>query len=191
LSVVAALVGAELAHLHQELAVLGELEQVRVRSPLPPIGRCPCSRRAPWLMGPLVARARSTPRAHQVAGRVEHQHRQRGGTALADLELERALLALSVSAWMTRRCPVVDPDADRQHPVVGQWLEPERIDLELRRFHRAGLGLGQFCSQAADAEKGEQGDGGNAGAASAQSHVISFVGPAAGSRLALSVRAIV
>ena len=46
---------------------------------------------------PLVAVARPAPGAHQIARLVEDQHRRRAAAALADAELERALVRRAAS----------------------------------------------------------------------------------------------
>ena len=148
LQVVAAFVVAVLAHLQQELAVLGELQHLRVLRAVaadPDIALV-VDEDAMVRLGPLVARSRAAPVPHQVAGLVEHQHRRRAAAAFAGRRAElQALLVVVERGRAAMDDPdvvlLVDPDADRhaEQPVVGQGLGPQRIDFEHRRLHDLGL----------------------------------------------------
>src|SRR5882672_7089811 len=144
LEVVAALVVAVLAHLQQELAVLGELQHLRVLCAVAadPDVALVVDEDAVVRLRPLVARSRAAPVPHQVAGLVEHQHRRRAAAALAGRRIElQALLVVVVRGRAAVDDPdvvlLVDPDADRhaEQPVVGQGLGPQWIDFEHRRLH--------------------------------------------------------
>src|SRR2546427_8638064 len=148
LQVVAAFVVAVLAHLQQELAVLGELQHLRVLRAVaadPDIALV-VDEDAMVRLGPLVAHSRAAPVPHQVAGLVEHQHRRRAAAAFAGRWAELQALLVVVERGRTAMDDpdvvlLVDPDTDRhaEQPVVGQGLGPQRIDFEHRRLHRLRL----------------------------------------------------
>src|SRR5256885_3958957 len=148
LQVVAALVVAVPAHLQQELAVLAELQHLRVLRAVaadPDIALV-VDEDAMVRLGPLVARSRAAPVPHPVAGLVEHQHRRRAAAAFAGRRAElQALLVVVERGRAAMDDPdvvlLVDPDTDRNadQPVVGQWLGPQRIAFEHRRLRHLRL----------------------------------------------------
>ena len=85
----------------------------------------------------VVPGSRPAPRLHEVAGRIELEHRRRRHAALA----ERRILRRADLVARVERVVAVDDEhvivrvhahADdvAEHPVIGQRLGPERIDLE-------------------------------------------------------------
>jgi hypothetical protein len=144
--VVIAAARAGLADLHHELAVAAELEH---RTVLAVVAAEPDRRfvdaNAVFLPRPIEALPGAAPSLHEVAFRIELDHR-RGGNA-ADRG-RRIAGAKRLPAREAAR-PMDDPDmialvdrdtrdlADR--PVVGQRLRPERIDLELRHLLGGGI----------------------------------------------------
>ena len=78
------------ADLHQELAVLGELQDVRVLLAVAadPDVALVVDMDAVVGFRPLVALARPAPGAHQVAVRIELQDRRRRAAALGDRRIE-------------------------------------------------------------------------------------------------------
>ena len=133
--------------LREELTITRELHDVRVSRPVPAdpdvvvvvhgdavVGRRPL---------PLTRIGWASPRAYEVAVRVELEHGRRGRAALA----HRGVLCraeLCPSRELVGGVPLHEPDVipridvhpnRRAHdPVVGQRFRPERIDLE-RRNH--------------------------------------------------------
>ena len=168
--VVAAGVLAMAAHLHQELAVAGEFEHVRVLGTVAADPHIALVVDVHAVVGvrPFVTRPGSAPGAHQVARLVEYQHRRRRRAALAHLQVESLFIVVQ-GRRATMDDPhvvlVVHPYADHhaEQPVVGQGLGPERVHLEHRRLHRARLRFGLVLQHGlADAERGDE--RGNAGA---------------------------
>ena len=153
----------ERADLHQELAVLGELEQVRVLLAVAADPDVALVVDVDAVVGlrPFVARSGAAPGAHQVALGIEHEHRRRGSTALGNGRIElSATLVVMQPAGAAMDDPdvvlLVDPDADgpAEQPVVGQRLRPQRIDLEHRRGDTRALRLGLALQhRLADAER--------------------------------------
>ena len=157
-----------LADLQQELALPRELQHV-----VSLVGRQPdvvfaVDRNAVHRGGPLVARARAAPRRHEIAGRIEFEHRRRDIAAeLRDLALVAGLQRRGAARLLDAVCArqhagflrrhvaaMRNPDViaridaeadDRAHdPVVRQRLRPHRIDLIHRRLHgRARLRRGR------------------------------------------------
>ena len=141
-----------LAELHEELAVLGELQNLRVVTAVAADPDVPLvvDRDAVVRLGPLVALAGAAPGVQQVAGLIELEDRRRRNAALLRrLRIgRRAHLRPLVQG---HAAAVDDPDvilridrhADRraEQPVVRQRLRPHRIDLK-PRGHRGLLGLG-------------------------------------------------
>src|SRR5262249_8356575 len=114
---------------------------------------------------PLEALARTAPRLHEVAFRIELEHRRRGHAALRLrrirgginlLRLERAGAAMNDVDVIV----LVDADADdvAEYPVVRHRLRPHRIDFEARRLRAAlGLRFGRLLEQMLpDAQRREQ-----------------------------------
>ncbi len=145
--VVAAGVGVREAELLDELAVLGELQDVAVDAgavAADPEIAFTVGRDAVVRFRPLVALARPAPRAHEIARGIEFEHRRRRLAALrrgrirgrVDLFLLERRAAMNDVDVILR----VDADADRvaKQPVVAHGLGPHRVDLELRRHHLAG-----------------------------------------------------
>ena len=109
--------------------------------PLPPIQTLPL-----WSIGdavvrrrPLVAFTRPTPVAHEIAFRIELEHRRRAGTAFAGRRLQlEPLLVVAERRGSAMDDPdviaLVDRHTDRrsEDPMIGQRLGPERIHLEVR-----------------------------------------------------------
>ena len=133
-----------LAVLGDELAVLGELHDVRVARAVAadPHHAGVVDEDAVVRVGPVVALPGATPALDQVAGLVEGEHAGRAGAAVAGLQLERLLVGgQGVGAAVDDPDVVagVDPHADgvAEHPVVRQRLGPERVDLVARRLRRA------------------------------------------------------
>ncbi len=120
-------------------------------------------------LGPVVSRLGTAPRLHEIAGRIELQHRRRRHAALAE---RRLLRRADLVARVERVVAVHDEhvivrvhahaDDVAEHPVVGQRLGPERIDLEARRLHhrRTRRRVERALS---DAERGERRDEQRAG----------------------------
>ena len=172
LQVVAALVAAEMADLHDELAVIGELEDVGILLAVaadPDIALV-VHMDAVVRLRPLVAGARTAPRPQQRAVRIVDQDRRSGAAAIRDrrIELGAALVVMQAAGAAMDDPDViefVDPDADgpAQQPVVGQRLRPQRIDFEDGGLHGRGLRLGLLLQQGlADAEADNAGRQGRA-----------------------------
>ena len=139
LQVVAAAVLAEVADLHQELAVLGEFEDVGVLLAVAAdpdvafvvdmdavVGLRPLVARP----GPPQDRTRLPSGSNTRTGGAVRQHSAIGGLSSAPLLIvvEPAGAAMDDPDIVL----LVDPHADRpaQQPIVGKRLRPERIDLE-------------------------------------------------------------
>ena len=145
LRVVRTLARSRLPDLQQELALLRELEHLRVLIAVAadPDVALVVDRDAVIRGRPLVAFTRSAPVADEIAFRIELEHGRRAGAALAGRRIQ--LEALLVVAER-RRSAMDDPDvialidrhADRrsEDPMIGQRLGPERIDFEVRRLNR-------------------------------------------------------
>ena len=129
----AALAGA--ADLQQELAVLGELQDVGVagRVPADPDVTLVVDVDAVLALGPLVAVAGTAPRPQDVALGVELDDRRRGDAAHPFLP---ALPGVEGQRPVEHPDVVVGVDVDArdlpEHPVVRQLARPERVDSELR-----------------------------------------------------------
>src|SRR5262249_44422226 len=148
LQVVAALVVAEAAELEQELAVLGELEDMRVLLAVAadPDVALVVDEDAVVRLGPLVALPWPAPVPQQIARLVELEHRRRAAAAFAGRRID---LGAALVGVQRRRAAVDDPDmvlvidphADghAKQPVVRQRLRPERIDFERRRADELAL----------------------------------------------------
>jgi hypothetical protein len=72
---------------------------------------------------------------HQIAGRVELQHRRRSGTALSRLHLDAFLVLIERRRAAMNDPDVValiypHPDGRPQYPVIWQRFRPERIDFK-------------------------------------------------------------
>src|SRR5688572_30800675 len=141
--VVAAFVDALSADLQEELAVAGELQDVRVL--LLVVAADPdvafvIDREAMVVRGPLVAVPRTTPVPEQVACLIELEHGRRRRAAASHLWGDGRGLEIVVHGVRPVQDPdvilVVDRDADRhaEHPVIGERLRPQRIDFEVGRF---------------------------------------------------------
>ena len=141
---VGALAGVGVADLQQKLSRLAELQHLRIAFPVaadPHVafvidGNAMIRRR------PLIAFARTAPMADQRALGIELEHRRRRGAALVrQMRFERLLL-LGQRRRPAMNHPdviaIVNRDTDRraEHPVVGQRLGPQRVDLEVRRHRR-------------------------------------------------------
>src|SRR5207248_3495126 len=98
-------------------------------------------------VGPVVALARSTPVADQVAGGVELENRRRRSAALRGRRRGRGVDLAGLEGSRAMDDPhvilCVDRNADRltENPFVRQRLRPQRIDFEARRLERLWLGL--------------------------------------------------
>src|SRR5262249_9733382 len=119
LRIVAAAVRAEMADLQQELAVLGELEDLRVLLAVAadPYVTLVVDVDAMIRLRPLVARSRTAPRTHQIALRIEDQYRRSRAAAFGDRRVELgAPLVVVQPARTAMNDPdvvlLVDPDAD-------------------------------------------------------------------------------
>src|SRR5688572_15724915 len=137
------------ADLQQKLAVERELEYLRILVAVAgePDGIGLVDEDAVLARGPLVSRARTAPRAHDVARLIEHEHGRRRYAATP----KRRILCGAELALAERRGALHDPDVVArvdgdagdlpEQPVVRQRLRPERVDLKLwhtlRRFLRA------------------------------------------------------
>src|SRR5260370_40521925 len=132
--------GGGLADLEHELAVHCELEKLAMRlaATSEPGEVVVVDENTVLRLRPLIAGAWTAPRAHQVAGLVEHQHRRCRGAASGQ---GRILLGRALPLGQRTRA-LHDPDAikpiDRdagdltEYPIVRQRLRPQGIDLELR-----------------------------------------------------------
>ncbi len=137
---IAVIAGAGLADLQHELAVHCELEELAIRLAVTgePDEVVVVDENTVLRLRPLIAGAWTAPRAHQVAGLVEHQHRRCRGAASGQ---GRILLGRALPLGQRTRA-LHDPDAikpiDRdagdltEYPIVRQRLRPQGIDLELR-----------------------------------------------------------
>src|SRR5262249_6303757 len=144
------LVLTEAADLQQELAVLGELQEVGV---LVAVAADPdvaliVDVDAVVRLRPLVALAWSAPRAHEIAIGVELQHRRRLFAAVR--ARWRALRAFSVvvpgggpAVYDPDVILLIGPHADRVAEQARERFWPERIDFEDRRLHHIALRLGR------------------------------------------------
>ena len=116
----------------------------------------------PWFERASRNPAGTAPVPHEIAVRIEGEHRRRARTAVAGLQLER-LLVVGERGRAAVDDPddilVVDPDADgiAEDPVVGKRPRPERIDLEpgsfdasLLRERRARASPGRLQVPSAD-----------------------------------------
>ena len=145
LLVLAAHAHFRLAVLRDELALTGELHDVRVARAVaadPDVARV-IDEDAVIRRGPVEALAGSAPATDDGTGLVEDDHRRRRLAALGDLELEAAFVVVEIGRTAVDEPHVVlrvDVHADRhaEQPVIRQRLRPERIDLEPRRL---GLAL--------------------------------------------------
>jgi hypothetical protein len=129
----------------RQLALLGELEEVRVLFAVAadPDVALVVDVDAVVPLGHSYPR-RGRPTSARGCRGIEDEHRRRGRAALADLHLERALVRIEMvvaGVHDPHVILVVDPHADTaaDDPMVGQRLGPERIDLEARRLDRAIL----------------------------------------------------
>ena len=141
------LAGAGLAVLRHELAVARELQDVRVVRPVAadPHETLVVDHDAVVRLGPLVATGRvgTAPAAHQVAGRIEFEHRRRRDAAFADARTGRRRLS-ELGAVETGRAGIVaamnqpyvvaivhgEADGLTEYPVVGHRFRPERIHFK-------------------------------------------------------------
>src|SRR5262249_54533619 len=119
LEVVAALVAAEVADLHQELAVIGELEDVGILLTIAadPHIALVVDMDAVVRLRPLVTLARSAPGPQQRAVGVVDEDRRGGAAALGNRRVELgAALVVVQAAGAAMNDPdvveLVDPDAD-------------------------------------------------------------------------------
>ncbi len=155
---------ALLANLHQELAVFGEFQDLRVRAAIaadPDISLV-VDENAVVAIGPLIALAGTAPVAQQIAGLIEFQNGRRTRAALGRLQL-RALLHVRQSAGAAIDDPDVvvgiGPDSDglSEHPMIGKRFWPHRVHFEARRLHAAfGLRGGRPVEHSlTDSECGE------------------------------------
>src|SRR6185436_15285851 len=137
-----------LADLQDELAVLGELQDVRVWAAVAADPDVPLvvDEDPVVAVGPLVALAGAAPVPQQVARLVELEDRRGARAAQLRGLLLDPLLVVGERRRATMHDPDVivgiDKDADRlsEHPVIRHRLRPERIDFEPRRLDR-GLAL--------------------------------------------------
>src|SRR5262245_4541314 len=142
---IAAARGTGLADLQQELAFLGELEDVLVLHPVradPDVARG-IDVDPVLVLRPVVPRTRPAPSAEHVPLGIEHEHRRRGHAAFRARRIgRRSLLVVDERAGavdnpdtplaVNRNAGDLAPD-----PLIGQRLRPRRIDRVPRR--RAGL----------------------------------------------------
>jgi hypothetical protein len=158
-----------LSVLRDEFAVLGELHDVRVARTIaadPDVGQV-IHEDAVIRRRPVVTRPWASPVAHEIASRIEREHRRRTGAAFAGLQLER-FFVVSERRRAAIDDPddvlVVDPDANgvAQHPVVGKGLWPQRIDLEARGLDAVLRGCNRFENCLRGAERADQKDKGAA-----------------------------
>src|SRR5713101_8344726 len=156
LQVVAAGVLAIAAQLHQELPLLGELQDLSVALAVAaePHVALVIDVDAVRPLRPLVARSRAAPGPDQVAGLIEHQYRRGGGAALGDGR--RQLEPLFVVVQRPRAAvndpdviPIVDPHSDgpAEQPMIGQGLRPQRIHFEHRRLDGGSRRAGPVFEQ--------------------------------------------
>src|SRR6267378_5949804 len=164
LEVVAARVLAVAAQLHQELPLLGELEDLGVAfavaaqphvalvidvDPVRPFR-------------PLVARSRTAPGPHQVAGLIEHQYGRGGTAALGDGRILFEPLFVDVQpsrAAMDHPDMVLlvdpHPDGPAEQPVIRQGLRPQRVHFEHRRLDGGSRGARSVEKSLAGSERDE------------------------------------
>jgi hypothetical protein len=133
---------AFLADLQQELAVLRELQDVRVGAAVAanPDVALVVDEDAMVGIRPLVSLARPAPVAQQVPFLIELENRRRARAAFALLGFERLLVVAERGGAPMDDPHVivgVDPHANRraEDPVIGQRLRPQRIHFEARRLH--------------------------------------------------------
>src|SRR5258706_2981139 len=143
LEVVAAAALAVAAELHQELPLLGELEDLGVALAVAaePHVALVIDVDAVRSLRPLVARSRSAPGPDQVAGLIEHQYRRGGAAAFGDgrFQLEPLFVVVQPSRAAVNDPDVVlivDPHSDgpAEQPMIGQGLRPQRVHFEHRRL---------------------------------------------------------
>src|SRR5262249_43157304 len=136
------------ADLHQELALLGELQDLRIALAVAADPDVALVVHVDAVIGfrPLVALAGTAPRADQVAGLVENQYRGRGPAAFGNrrIQLQAALVVVQAARAAMYDPDVillVDPEPYRpaHQPVIGQRLGPQGIALEHGRLDRAAL----------------------------------------------------
>ena len=136
------------AHLHQELAVLGELQDLGVFLAVAadPHVAFVVDVDAVIRFRPLVALPRSAPVPDQVARLIELKDRRGRTAALGDgrLEFEPSFVVVQPARAAMNDPDVVlliDPHADgpAEQPVIRQRLRPQRIDFEHRRLDGASL----------------------------------------------------
>ena len=156
------------ADLHQELAVVRELEDVRIADAVSadPHVVLVVDRDAVVRVGPHVSVARSAPRLHEIARGIELENRWRGPTAFTD---GRIGVGADFGALVQRGVAAMDDedvvlrihantDGGAEYPVVGERLGPHGVDLELRRLH--GLRLRRCLEhRLSSTEGGDQRDG--------------------------------
>ena len=134
------------AVLGEELAVVAELEDVRIRGAIAadPHVVLVIDGHAVVRRGPVVTRTGAAPCLHEVAGGVELENGRGRAAALADGRGGvgagfRALVERGITAMNDEHVvAAVHAHADHrpEDPVVGQRLGPEGIDLEFRGLHR-------------------------------------------------------
>src|SRR5205807_8858516 len=109
LPIIAAAVLAVAAQLHQELPLLGELQDLGVFGAVAaePDVALVVDVDAVRPFRPLVARSRSAPGSHQVAGRVEHEYGRGRAAALGD---GRVLFEPLFVDMQPSRAAMDDPD---------------------------------------------------------------------------------
>ena len=144
------------ADLQQELAALGELEQLRVAVAVAadPDVALVVDGDAVIRGRPLEAFARAAPVIEEIPRLIELQHRRRAGAALPRRRLQlEPLLVVAERGRAAMNDPhvvvLVHRDADRgsEHPVIGQRFGPQRIHLEGRRQRRAAGGRGHVARE--------------------------------------------
>jgi hypothetical protein len=154
------------ADLQQELAVLGELEDLGVLLAVAADPHITLVVDVDAVIGlrPLVALAGAAPCVHQFAVRIEGQHRRRAAAALGDRRIELgAFLIVVERGGAAVDDPdivlLVGPDPDRHAEQALERLGPERIDFEHRRLHIRALRLGLVLQhRLADAEPRDRRD---------------------------------
>ena len=165
LGVVAALVLARVADLHQELALAGELENlvVLLRAAAQPDVVLGVHEDPVLRVRPLIAGTGPAPGLKQLSARREFEHRRRRNAALGLRRRERGgLLAVG-----NTRLPVKHPDVvvrvdrDAAHragdPSIRQRLRPQRIRVEQRHLRPARLGVrGAHPGSCGSADGGER-----------------------------------
>ena len=139
--------GARLAELGDELAVLGELQDLGVVGAVAADPDIALIVHEDAVVGfrPVIARTGAAPGVEEIARFVEFQNRRRGLAASALTMLQLAYGAVDGLGAMNHpdMIVIVDIDTDRHahHPMMGQRLGPIRVHFELRRHLLSGLRL--------------------------------------------------